>query len=102
MADKIYPKGIRIFKPREGAPDWVLGTMIVTPSELEQWVKDNQQYMSDYNGTAQLKCDLLKGKDGPYIAVNTYKPANTQTTGNGTSEETKGAAEIDINDGLPF
>ena len=79
MADKIYPKGIRVFKPREGAPDWVLGQVVVTPVELVEWVQANLQYTSEYNGSKQIKLDLLKGKDGPYIAVNTYKATGGST-----------------------
>ena len=71
--EKVYPKGIRVFKPRDGAPEWVLGTVLVTPHEIQQWIADNAQYMTDYQGNPQLKLDLLKGKDGPYVAVNTYK-----------------------------
>ena len=75
--EKVYPKGIRVFKPRDGAPEWVLGTVLVTPHELQQWIADNAQYMTDYQGNPQLKLDLLKGKDGPYVAVNTYKPQSS-------------------------
>lgn len=78
MSEKIYPKGIRVFKPREGAPDWVLGQVIVTPVELVEWVQENLQHTSEYQGKKQIKLDLLKGKDGPYVAVNTYKPAPSQ------------------------
>jgi len=78
MADKVYPKGIRVFKPREGAPDWVLGTVLVTPSELNEWLAANAQYLTDYKGSPQLRCQLLKGKDGPYITVDTFKPEAKQ------------------------
>ena len=73
MAEKLYPKGVRCFAPRSGAPDWVLGQILITPHELLEWIAANQQYMGEYQGNPQLKLDLLKGKDGPYIAVNTYK-----------------------------
>lgn len=73
MADKIYPKGIRVFPPRAGAPEWVLGTILLTPAELTAWLADNAQYLTDYKGNPQLRCQLLKGKDGPYITVDTYK-----------------------------
>ena len=80
MAEKIYPKGIRCFPARQGAPEWVLGSILVTPKELQEWIAANQQYMGEYQGNPQLKLDLLKGKDGPYIAVNTYKAGEKPVT----------------------
>lgn len=71
--EKIYPKGIRVFKPNAGAPEWVLGTLLLTPHELLAWIEQNKQYMSEYQGNPQLRCQLLKGKDVPYITVDTYK-----------------------------
>jgi len=73
MADKIYPKGLRTFPPREGAPDFVKGTCLVTINELVKFCKDNPDYMSDYKGEPQLKLDIKDGDNGLYFTVNTYK-----------------------------
>lgn len=76
MADKIFPDGIRVFKPRAGAPAFVKGSIVVTPNDLVAWLKKNPGYLKDYKGTKQLNLDLLEGKDGGlYMAVNTYTPA---------------------------
>lgn len=106
MAEKIYPKGLRCFAPRQGAPDFVLGTLIVTPSELSAWVEANQQYMTEYKGTPQLRLDLLKGNDGPYVAVNTYKPGAVSgavdaysAKPNGTAATSSGTEPVED---LPF
>lgn len=100
MAEKIYPKGLRCFAPRQGAPDFVLGTLIVTPSELSAWVEANQQYMTEYKGTPQLRLDLLKGNDGPYVAVNTYKPTGEYTAkASPAPSETSGIEPVED---LPF
>lgn len=72
--EKIYPKGLRTFAPREGAPDFVKGTLIITPNELVKFCKENEQYLSDYNGSKQLKCQMLEGDKGIYLVVDTYKP----------------------------
>lgn len=74
--EKIYPKGITAFAPRNGAPDFVLGTVIITIDDLTQWIDDNKQYLSDYNGKQQLRLNLTKSRDGrPSLAVDTYKKA---------------------------
>lgn len=99
MAEKIYPKGLRCFAPRQGAPDFVLGTLIVTPSELSAWVEANQQYMTEYKGTPQLRLDLLKGNDGPYVAVNTYKPGAAAAP---TADETAPTSAAEAKEDLPF
>lgn len=76
MADIIYPGGIKFFKSKENHPDWIIGNFVISIEDLVQWVKDNPTLLSDYNGKKQIKCDLRKGKDGPYVAVNTWKPAS--------------------------
>ncbi len=78
MADKIYPKGIMFFKAREGSPDFVKGTMIVTPKQFLEWAKTMSEHFSEYNGDKQLKFDLLDGNNGIYAALNTFKPNQNQ------------------------
>jgi hypothetical protein len=80
MATKIYPEGIRVFSPREGAPDFVKGTVIITPSILEKWVKDNSAYLTYFKGDKQLKLQLLHGNKGLYVAVDTYTGSSTPAT----------------------
>lgn len=73
MSNTVYPKGIRFFKPFSSAPDFVKGGIVVTPNELIKFCKENEEYLTEYNGEKQLKLQLLEGKDGLYITVNTYK-----------------------------
>lgn len=44
---KIYPKGITFFPKKENAPTWVVGTIIITPAQLEQWVRENASILTD-------------------------------------------------------
>ena len=75
MADKkIYPKGIRTFAPREEAPDFVLGTMIITLNDFITFAKENPDLLTEYEGKKQLKCQMLSGDNGPYLTVDTWKP----------------------------
>ena len=80
MSEKIYVKGLRTFKPHEKAPDFVKGTLIITPNELVQFAKENEQYLTEYNGSKQLKCQILDGDKGLYFVVDTYKPDSKGST----------------------
>ena len=74
--EQKFPKGIRAFKPRETAPDFVVTELVIDPKELAQYCNENKALLSDYKGADQLKLTVLKSKDGTKhnIQVNTYKP----------------------------
>lgn len=74
--EATFPKGIRAFKPRETAPDFVVTELVIDPVELAQYCKANQNLMSEYKGNDQIKLTVLKSKDGTKhnVQVNTYKP----------------------------
>lgn len=76
MSEKkvIYPAGIRTFKPHEKAPDFVKGTLIISLNEFVKFCKDNPELLTEYNGAKQLKCQMLDGKFGISIEVDTWKP----------------------------
>jgi len=75
MATKVFAKGISTFKPREGAPDFVLGQIIINVNKLNEWFQgEGNQYLTTYKDEPQLKLDVTTAKDGGItIAVNTYK-----------------------------
>ena len=74
--EATFPQGIRAFKPRETAPDFVVTELVIDPVELAQYCKANQNLLSDYKGNDQIKLTVLKSKDGTKhnVQVNTYKP----------------------------
>lgn len=74
--EQKFPKGIRAFKPRETAPDFVVTELVITPSELSIFIRENEDLLSDYKGVDQLKLTVLKSKDGTKhnVQVNTFKP----------------------------
>lgn len=88
MADIIYPQGIKFFKPNDKQPEWIIGSFVITPDDLMAWFIDHPELATEYNGKKQIKCQLRKGKDGPYIAVDTWKP-QAANTGNSTAEDVK-------------
>ena len=93
MSDKIYPKGLRVFPPHANAPEFVKGTLIVTPRELIDFCKERAELLTDYKGTKQLKCQILEGDKGIYFQVDTWKPELRQAPQMG---------EDDDNEPLPF
>ena len=77
--EKVKADGILLFNPNEKAPDFVKGSLVITPNKLIAWLKDNKQYLTEYNGNKQLKLQILEGntKDGDaflYANVDTWKP----------------------------
>tara|TARA_R110000803_G_scaffold106279_1_gene174380 strand:+ start:296 stop:586 length:291 start_codon:yes stop_codon:yes gene_type:complete len=72
--EKIYPNGLVIFAPREGAPDFVKGSMIITPKIFLEWAKTMTEHFREYENNKQLSFDLLDGNKGLYAVLNTYKP----------------------------
>lgn len=92
MANTVYPKGIKTFAKNEKAPDFVLGTAIITLNEFVSWCKgEGEEYLSEYNGQKQIRLQILNGKDGrPQLTVDTYKPtgkAQAEPESTGTSED---------------
>jgi hypothetical protein len=81
MADQILPKGFRIFPKHANAPDFVLGTAVITMNELFTFCKGHPELVTEYNGQKQLKLQLLRSKEGKlYAAVDTFKPQQQQNT----------------------
>lgn len=71
--EKVFAKGIRIFPKHEKQPDFVKGAIVITLNELVQFCKDNPNLLTDYQGQKQLKLQLLDGKNGLNLVVDTYK-----------------------------
>lgn len=92
--DNLYPKGIMCFGANDNAPDFVMGSVMITLEDLFEWAKSNSDLLTEYKGKKQIKMQLLKGDKGPYMKVDTFKP--TQTKNNGAS-----APKVE-NDTLPF
>jgi hypothetical protein len=74
--EQKFPKGIRAFKPRENAPQFVVSELVIDPKELMQYCNENKNLLTDYKGADQLKLTVLLSKDGTKhnIQVNTFKP----------------------------
>jgi len=72
--ETIFVDGLRFFNPRETAPEFVKGEVIVELKKFFEFVSTQKEYYSEYNGNKQLKLNMLSGKQGMYFSVNTFKP----------------------------
>ena len=72
---KIYPKGISYFAPRQGAPEFVKGDIILNMDELITWMKSNEQLSTTHEKYGkQFKLQVTdKG-----LSVNTWKPTESK------------------------
>ena len=68
MAETIYPKGMRLWPPRDNAPDFIKGSLTVHMDTFTEWAQEH----TDEKGYVRL--DLKEGRDGAlYLALNTFK-----------------------------
>ena len=76
MSEKVFCKGLRTFPKHEKQPEFVLGSLIIEPETLIEFIKgEGKQYLTEYKGKKQLKLQMLKPKDGNGVnfVVDTYK-----------------------------
>ena len=72
MTDKIFPSGLRVEPPRNGAPDFVKGRVSVHLADFVEWAKGH------VNERGWLNFDLKERKSGTlYVDLNTFKPRST-------------------------
>lgn len=71
MSDVIFPDGLMVKAPREGAPDFVKGSISIKIQELINWLG---QQSGDW-----INLDMKVSKGGKWYAqVNTWKAENKQ------------------------
>ena len=74
MSNTVYPEGVRAFSPRPAAPDFVKGSLVITPNDLFAWLKANESLLTEYNGKKQIRLNILEGQKGLYVTVDTFQP----------------------------
>ena len=74
MDKKVYANGVRFFERSDKQPEFVLGSLIITPEDLQEWVNSNPEHTSTYKGKAQVKFQIKRSKDGKvYLDLDNYK-----------------------------
>ncbi|MCH1473652.1 MAG: hypothetical protein L7V85_07040 [Bacteroidia bacterium] len=89
-----YPDGIIVFPPREGAPEYARGKIIITLADFSQYVKNNPDKVTEYkyrdkNGKEQTKKQIAfdfnksQKQEGPqeswYCKTNAWQPEKKAT-----------------------
>lgn len=98
MAENILPEGVRFFEKNANAPDFVLGSFVVSIDDLNAFVAANPQYLTEYQGKKQLKLQQLRSKAGKvYLNVDTFKP-----TAQPTQPDLPSVSAPEAVDDLPF
>lgn len=72
--EKVYPKGIYANKKRDNSPEFVLGGISIKKYDLMEWLESAEE-----NDKGYINLDMLKGDDGPYLVVNTWKPTKKES-----------------------
>ena len=73
MGEKKFVDGLRVFKPRDNAPEFVKANLVIKKSELEAWLRNQGE---------EVRIDILESREGKwYSAVNEYKKADAPDYG---------------------
>ena len=95
---KEYANGIWGGGPREGAPDFVRGSLSIMPERFIEWL---QRQTPNEKGYVRLDILTRKSGDGWSFPLNTYKPsAPRDDTPVADDPESDRAADQDAD--LPF
>ncbi len=63
MADVIFTEGLKAFKPREKAPDWVKADIVINTVEFAAFMKQHAK------PDRTLRIQIKEGKTGNYYAA---------------------------------
>ena len=75
--NNIFPNGMMIKSPRQGAPEFVKGSISIKKNDFMQWLNSQQDEW--------VNLDIKVSKQGKmYLAVNTWKPNQNAPQGNKT------------------
>ena len=90
---KIFPKGLSFFAPRAGAPDFVKGSLIISPNELFAWLKENPDAITEHEKYGKQVKFTLTDKG---VQLDTWKPTAS------TAQPQQGFANKKDDSNFPF
>jgi len=67
--DPIFPNGIIFKRPKEGAPEWIKGSLSIKVDEAIEFLKAHAN-----NGWVNLDLKKSKEKGTLYLQLNDWKP----------------------------
>jgi hypothetical protein len=102
MADKVYANGIWGNPPRDGAVDFVIGSLSIIPERFIEWLQQQTP-----NDKGYVRLDVLKRKsgDGWSFPLNDWKPDGQSKQAAATIDSSfidDAAAHVDEATDVPF
>lgn len=75
MSDKVFVDGFYFNPPREGAPDFVKGSVSIKGDVFVKWLREN------INDTGYANIDIKVSKGGKYYSeLNNWQPKKSTGT----------------------
>ena len=88
----VFIDGVNVFTPNEKAPDFVKASLVINPTKLIAWLKENDQHLTEGKEGLELRTQIKESKQGKlYASVDTFKPKPKAE-----------AATVEATDVLPF
>ena len=85
--EKQFVNGLRVYKPRAGAPDFIKHNLVINREELIEWLKAQPDI--------EIRVDVKESREGKtYAEVNTWKATATPPRAEAV-EKTKEMAEAE-------
>lgn len=97
MSEKetIFVDGLMFDYPRNEAPAFVKGHLIINPDRFAKWAAEQKEYQSE---KGWLRIDMMKSKKGSlYLKLDTWKPEKQESP----KEDPRDNPEPE-EDGIPF
>jgi hypothetical protein len=90
----VFIDGVNVFTPNEKAPDFVKASLVINPTKLIAWLKENDQHLTEGKEGLELRTQIKESKQNKlYASVDTFKPK---------PQATVEAATVEATDDLPF
>ena len=68
MSDAVtFPEGIKAYKPRAGAPEFVKANIVIEKAKLSAW-------LASQGDTVRMDLNLSRAGDKLYLRVDNWKP----------------------------
>ena|SRR5574337_608618 len=94
MTDPIFPNGIRVFPPNEGAPDFVKGALSIETNKFCAWLGQQPE--------PTVRLDIKLSRNGKwYLQLNTWKPKEDKKVPSGAGNPAQENVH-DFSDDIPF
>lgn len=95
--DTQFVDGLRVYAPREGAPDFVICNLVVNADELRTWLSTR---------SGEVRIDIKRSRNERlYASVNDFRPQGSrdaQSTQRQTNRQPAPSSDFEDDDLPPF